>query len=100
MISHEKSYPLLNRHPEIGDIIKLFGEFVDANTRPPDQTILRDPDAMRILGVCKRQLRYMKKRREIPYHDPPGQRDYFLLSDILNWLKKYRVESIDNMRRI
>ena len=44
---------------------------------------------MRILNISKRKLQYLKSSGEISYHLPEkGNRTYYLLSDILDWIKK------------
>lgn len=74
--------------------------YLITNSNSANETILHDEDVMKILGVSKRKIEYMKANREIPFFNPPMQCDYFMLSDILEWLQKSRVESISNERRV
>ena len=103
IISHqmnEKHAILLNRHPELKELVNIIRDEVQRHQRPASETILYDEDMMKLLGISKRKLEYMKADREIPYIDPPMQRDYFILSDVLAWLNQYRVESVSSERKI
>lgn len=95
-----EEHPILKRYPELKELVKIIRDEVQRHQRPANETILYDEDLMKILGVSKRKIEYMKANREIDYIDPPMQRDYFILSDILDWLNKYRVESIPSQRKI
>lgn len=95
-----EEHPILKRHPELIELVRIIRDEVQRHQRPANETILHDEDLMKILGVSKRKIEYMKANREIPYRDPPMQRDYYILAEILEWLEKYRVESISNQRRI
>jgi hypothetical protein len=96
----EEQSILLNRHPELRELVKIIRDEVQRHQRPANETILFDEDLMKILGVSKRKIEYMKANREIPYRNPPMQRDYYILAEILEWLDKYRVESISSQRKI
>lgn len=96
----EEEYPYLKTHPAAKEFFRILRMELLQQQRPADQTILRDEHLMKILGVCKRKLQYMKSGREIPFYDPPGQKDYYILSEILDWLKQYKVETLESSRRI
>jgi len=84
---------LLSRHPEFRELIMVFRHEVQKAQRPANEIILIDEEVMRILSISKRTLCYMRERGEIPYHQSPQfRRSYYLLSDILNWLKQNRKE--------
>lgn len=95
-----EKHPILNRYPELKELVNIIRDEVQRHQRPANETILYDEDVQKILGVSKRKLEYMKAGQEIPYINPPMQRDYYILSDILEWLSKYRVENIANQRKI
>ena len=95
-----EDHPILKKYPELIELVRVIKTEVQRNQRPANETILHDEDIMRILGVSKRKIEYMKANGEIPYFNPPMQRDYYLLSDILNWLEKYKHETIVGRRRI
>jgi hypothetical protein len=93
------THPILNRYPELKELIKIIRDEVQRHQRPACETVLYDEDVQKLLGISKRKLEYMKAGRELPFYNPPMQRDYFILSDLLQWLQKHRVESIENERR-
>ena len=95
-----EKHPILNRYPELKELVSIIRDEVQRHQRPANETILYDEDVTKLLGISKRKLEYMKAGLEIPFINPPMQRDYFILSDILEWLSKYRVENISNQRRI
>lgn len=95
-----EKHPILIKYPELKELVNIIRDEVQRHQRPACETILYDEDMIKLLGVSKRKLEYMKAGREIPYINPPMQRDYFILADILAWLNQYRVESIYNQRRL
>ena len=95
-----EEHPILRRYPELKQLINIVREEVQRHQRPACETILHDEDVMGLLGISKRKLEYMKSDREIPYYDPPMQRDYFILSEILDWLSQYKKDTLENSRRI
>src|SRR5258706_6469991 len=100
VIMNPNEHLILRRYPDLKELVRIIRDEVLRNQRPPEETILQDEDIMKLLGISKRKLEYMKKGREICYINPPMQRDYFILGDILEWFRKYRVESIDNQRQV
>jgi hypothetical protein len=95
-----EKHPILNRYPELKELVCIIRDEVQRHQRPANETILHDEDVQKILGISKRKLEYMKANREIPYINPPMQRDYFILSDILEWLSNSRIESISSQRNL
>jgi hypothetical protein len=93
-------HPILRRYPEFKEFLRLMRSEVQNSQRPANEIIYGDQDVMRMLKISKRKLDYMKANREIPFHQPrPHSSCYYVLSDILEWLKRSRVESIDNERK-
>lgn len=91
---------LFNRYPEIKELISLFRYEIQKAQRPAKEVVLNDQNVMKMLKISKRKLDYMKANREIPFNRPhPHSRSYYLLADILDWLNKSRVESIENQRK-
>jgi hypothetical protein len=79
----------------------LFRREVMNAKRPAEEVILTDQDVMRMLQISRRKLDGMKAAEDIPFHQPrPRSSCYYLLSDILAWLKASRVESITNKLKI
>src|SRR5689334_18363118 len=94
-------HPIFRRYPELKELFNLFRNEIMNQRRPANEIILNDRDAMRVLKISKRKLDYLKSQREIPFHQPRRHSTcYYLLSDILDWLKSSRMESIHNERRI
>jgi hypothetical protein len=101
MVPQENKYPLLNRHPEVKELFFLFRDMLQDIQRPPDQTVLGDEDVMQMLKISKRTLATMKAERVIPYsQERKGMPCRFLLSDILDYINKHRIESYENQRKI
>jgi hypothetical protein len=89
------------KHPELREFLHILRHEVQNAQRPAEEVILDDEDVMRLLKISKRKLQYLKSGLEIPFHVPAsGSRTYYLLSDILAWLKKSRTESISNQIRV
>jgi hypothetical protein len=93
-------YPFLKNQRDLKEIFKILRVELQRHLRPASETILFDEHVMKILGIQKRKLAYMKANREIPFYNPPMQRDFFILSEILSWLCKYKVDTIDDNCRI
>ena len=92
---------IISKYPELKDFIHLLRHEIQRAQRPPEEVVLDDEDVMRILKISKRKLQYLKSGLHIPFHTPPaGVRTYYLLSDILSWLKDSRTESLSNNRNI
>jgi hypothetical protein len=86
---------------EFKEFLRLVRKEIQDAQRPASEIILDDEDVMRLLKISKRKLQYLKANSEIPYYHPrPGNRTYYKLSDILNWLNQSRVESLGNNRKI
>jgi hypothetical protein len=88
---------LFNRYPEIKELISLFRYEIQKAQRPAKEVVLNDQNVMKMLKISKRKLDYMKVNREIPYRRPRmHSSSYFLWEDLLSWLKKARIESVEN----
>lgn len=96
-----KEYTLLNRYPDLKELIYIFRYEIQKAQRAANEVILYDQDVMKLLHISKRKLDYLKAGRVIPYSQPqPHSSCYYLLSDILDWLNKSRVESFSNLGKI
>ena len=94
---HTTEHHIFNRYPELKEFVHILKYEVQQAQRPADEIILDDNDVMHLLKISKRKLQYMKAELTIPFHTPPGGvRTYYLLSDVLAWLKQSRTESISN----
>jgi hypothetical protein len=69
--------------------------------RPASEVVLSDGDVMKILKISKRTLATLKAERRIAFsQERKGAPARFLLSDVLDFVNRDRIESIDNERRI
>ena len=68
-------HPILKRYPELKELVIIIRNEVQRHQRPACETILHDEDMMKMLGVSKRKLEYMKANCEVPFYNPPMQRD-------------------------
>lgn len=94
-------HPIFSRYPDLKEFVRILKIEIQNAQRPSNEIILTESDVLKILKISDRKLKYMKARREIPYSQPiPRSKCYYLLSDILEWLDKSRVESIDNSFKI
>ncbi len=95
------TFQILQKYPELKEFILILRHEVQQAQRPADEIILDDNDVLKMLKISKRKLQYMKSDGSIPFHTPTGGvRTYYLLSDILEWVKNSRTESISNNRKI
>jgi hypothetical protein len=86
-----------HRSSDTKEFLRILRHEIQQAQRPANEIILDDEDVMRILKISKRKLQYLKAGLIIPHHRPDeGTRTYYLLSDILGWLNKSRIESISN----
>jgi predicted DNA-binding transcriptional regulator AlpA len=93
--------PLFRRYPELKEFFIMLQQQMQSLQRPANEIILSDQDVMKMLQISERKLDGMKAKRIIPFSQPIQRSScYWLLSDILEWLKKSRKESLDNDCRI
>ncbi len=96
-----EKHPIFSRYGELKEFIRILQYEVQQAQRPANEIILDDDRVMKMLNISKRKLQYMKSGQEIAYHTPgEGNRTYFLLSDVLEWLRKGRTECLCTNRRI
>ena len=96
-----ETHPIFQRYPELKEFLRILRHEIQQAQRPASEIVLDDQQVIEILKISKRKLQYMKSQKAIPYHTPKsGNRTYYLLSDILDWLKKHRVENISSQLKI
>lgn len=95
------THTIFQRYPDLKEFLRILQYEIQQAQRPANEIVLDDQKVMEILKISKRKLQYLKSQRVIPYHTPKsGNRTYYLLSDILDWLKTNRVENISAQLRI
>jgi predicted DNA-binding transcriptional regulator AlpA len=93
--------PLFRRYPELKELFIMLQQQIQSLQRPANEVVMTDQAVMKMLEISERKLDYMKARKVIPFSQPIKRSScYWLLSDILEWLKKSRNESLDNDCRI
>lgn len=111
-----------DRWPELKGLVDEIDEKISRVSLPADQVILDDVDVMRILKISKRKLAQLRAERKIKFYptdyDPPpkkikllkaqeilkkGKRKskiYYVLIDVLNYVKRNPVNPISNNFKI
>lgn len=88
-------HPIFTRYPDLKEFVKILRHEIQQAQRKAEEIILDDEKVMQLLNISKRKLQYLKASGEFPYHIPgSGNRSYYLLSDILEWIKNGRLESL------
>jgi len=96
-----EEHAIFNRYPELKQFVHLLRYEVQQAQRPANEIVLDDETTMKILRISKRTLATMKAERTIPYsQERKGTPCRYLLSDVLDYVNKYRIESYENQRKI
>jgi hypothetical protein len=72
---------------------------IDQLARPPDQIILDDVQLREMLKMSKRSTAYLREKGLITY-SKVGSKIYYLLSDVLIFLKKYEFPAFSFAKNI
>ena len=72
---------------------------VEQMARPPEQIILDDVALREMLKMSKRSTAYLREKGLITY-SKIGSKIYYLLSDILLFLKQNEIQSFNKSQRI
>lgn len=70
---------------------------IEYNTLLSVKQILNFDDAMFLTGLSKSHLYKLTSARMIPYYKPTGKQIYFDRSEIEAWLKRGRVDTIEEI---
>lgn len=84
---------------ELSKKIDLLLPIIDQLARPPDQIILDDVQLREILKMSKRSTAYLREKGLITY-SKVGSKIYYLLSDVLAFLKKYEFPAFSTSKYI
>jgi hypothetical protein len=85
-----------NRNSEFKKISEYFEKMMEEISkigRPTNEIILDDFDLRQMLKIGQRKLAYLKSQRKITY-TKLGSKCYYLLSDVLEYLKANKVEAV------
>lgn len=72
---------------------------IDQLVRPPDQIILDDVQLREMLKMSKRSTAYLREKGLITY-SKIGSKIYYLLSDVLFFLKQNEIQSFNKSQRL
>ena len=93
------NYSSIQTYPELVEILQHIDERIATASCPPEQEIWDNRRLCKELNISIRTASYMRSKKLLPYHKVEGL-IYYLKSDVLNMLKKRRVESISNKIKI
>lgn len=112
-----------DRWPELKGLVDEIDEKISRVSLPADQVILDDFDVLRMLKISKRKLAQLRAERKIKFYrtddDPPPSKKnksqkvskplnkgvrkskiYYLLIDVINYVKRNPVNPISNNFKI
>ena len=81
---------------EVQELLKEINALFLNAQQPPEFRILDDVALCEILHISPRTTSNLRRERKIAYSQDTGKVQY-LFSDVLAYLKTYRVEAIDNV---
>jgi predicted TIM-barrel fold metal-dependent hydrolase len=90
---------ILRNLSELNRKIDQLLPVIDQLARPPDQIILDDVQLREMLKMSKRSTAYLREKGLITY-SKVGSKIYYLLSDVLIFLKKYEFPAFSFAKNI
>src|SRR5688572_29027142 len=90
---------LINKTPELQELISLIKVEVQQAQRPPEDIIYDDVDLRNFLKVSKRTTAYWREKSLITF-SKLGGKIYYRLSDILAFLKQHEVPAVASNLKI
>ena len=93
-MTHEEFF----RTPPAQEFIKEIRKEVLSTKRPPEEIILDETQLCELLHISKRHAADLRKEGILKY-SKIGGKIYYLLSDVLEMIKKHRIENpSDNLK--
>jgi len=92
-------YSTIPIYPEFTHLVDLIEERFTRAYCPPEQEIWDNKRLIKELNISVRTASSLRSKKILPYHKVEGL-IFYLKSDVLNMLKKSRVESINGKVRI
>jgi hypothetical protein len=89
------SYEQIETYPELKELLKHIDERIAAASCPPELDIWDNKRLCKEMNFSVRKAAYLRANKILPYHKVDGM-VYYLKSDVLAMLKRYRIESISN----
>ena len=93
------NYNTIQTYPDLVEILKHIDERIASASCPPEQDIWNNKKLCEELSISEITASYLRSKKILPYHKVEGL-VFYLKSDVLNMLKKSRVESINGKVRI
>ena len=93
------NYNTIETYPELTHLVNLIEERFTSAYCPPEQEIWDNKRLIKELNISVRTASSLRSKKILPYHKVEGL-IFYLKSDVLNMLKKSRVESISGKVRI
>ena len=87
-MTHEEFF----RTPSAQEFIKEIRKEVLSTKRPPEEIILDETQLCELLHISKRHAADLRKEGILKY-SKVGGKIYYLLSDVLEMIKKHRIEN-------
>jgi hypothetical protein len=84
----------ITKFPELTELAQLIKHEIQQAKRPADEVIYDDVDLRTFLKVCKRTTASWREKGMITF-SKLGGRIYYKLSDILDFLRKHEIPSVD-----
>lgn len=72
---------------------------IEFNSRLAAKKVLDIDDAMCLTGLSKSHLYKLTCTRKIPYYKPEGKQIYFDRAELEAWLKRNRVNTVDEVEQ-
>jgi hypothetical protein len=81
--------------PAAEEFFKRLKQMLLDTQRPPEQVVLDDADFCAFLKCSKRHAANLRAKREIKF-SKSGGKIYYILSDILHFIKENEVQTINS----
>ena len=93
------NYSSIQTYPELVEILRHIDARIAEASCPPDQVIWNNKQLCKELDISVRSAAYLRSKKILAYHKVEGLL-FYLKSDVLSMMKKYRIESVGNKVRI
>jgi hypothetical protein len=93
------NYSSIETYPELVEILRHIDERIASASCPPEQDIWDNKRLCKELSISIRTAAYLRSKKLLPYHKVEGL-IYYLKSDVLAMLKRYRIESLGKKSKI
>lgn len=81
------------------ELIKNILKRIECNTLLATKTVLTVDDVATLTGLSKSHIYKLTYSHQIPHYKPSGKQVYFDRSEIEEWLKRNRVDSVEEIEQ-